>query len=128
MVGAAMRMRFVALVIAALWACTSNASADNPWEGPGMVSCSQYAQEVRSQGESMRSFFFSWAEGFMSGLNTHLGSPANLGAMDTNAQYAFIDQYCDQQPQSSYSHAVMSLYDKIRTQQGLHDWRPQPKY
>src|SRR6516162_2572096 len=123
-----MRTRFVALVIAALWACTSNAFADNPWEGPGTVSCSQYAQEVRSQGESMRSFFFSWAEGFMSGLNTHLGSPANLGAMDTNAQYAFIDQYCNQQPLSSYSNAVMSLYDKIRTQQGLHDWRPQPKY
>jgi hypothetical protein len=31
-----------------------------------MVSCSQYAQEVHSHGESMRSFFFSWAEGLRS--------------------------------------------------------------
>jgi hypothetical protein len=93
-----------------------------------MVSCSQYAQEVRSHGENMRAFFFSWAEGFMSGLNTRLGSPTNLGAMETNAQNAFIDQYCNQRSLSSYSDAVMSLYDTMRAQQGLHDWRPEPKY
>ena len=79
----------------------------------------------------MRSFYFSWAEGFMSGLNTApllLGNETNLAARDTNYQRAIIDQYCDQRPLASYVQAVMSLYDTMRSEQGLHDWRPTPKY
>jgi hypothetical protein len=79
----------------------------------------------------MRSFFFSWAQGFLSGLNTQpmlSGNGTNLAARATNYQQAFVDQYCDQRPLASYVQAVMSLYDTMRSEQGLRDWRPTPKY
>ena len=78
----------------------------------------------------MRQFYLTWAQGFMSGLNTGpllSGRAANLGASSTNDQQAFIDQFCDQRPVATYVAAVMSLYDTMRTGQGLNDWRPAPK-
>lgn len=129
-----MRMRLVLLASLPLrFFGTTTAFSQSPmsWTGPGAASCTQYAQAVRSGGENMRSFYFSWAEGFMSGLNTApllLGNETNLAARDTNYQRAIIDQYCDQRPLASYVQAVMSLYDTMRSEQGLHDWRPTPKY
>ena len=79
----------------------------------------------------MRAFYLSWALGFMSGLNTQpnlLGKASNLAARATDYEQAFIDQYCDQRPLASYVQAVLSLYDTMRSEEGLHDWRPVPKY
>jgi hypothetical protein len=56
------------------------------------------------------------------------GATSNLAARDTSYQQASIDQYCDQRPLASYVQAAMSLYDTMRSEQGLHDWRPAQKY
>jgi hypothetical protein len=78
----------------------------------------------------MRAFVFSWAQGFMSGVNSApmlSGQGTDLAASATNVQQAFIDQYCDQRPLATYVQAVLSLYDTMRSEQGLRDWRPKPK-
>ena len=79
-----------------------------------------------------RSLYFTWAQGFLSGVNTPLmmGSvrAANLAARALNEQQAFIDRFCDQRPLANYVAAVLSPYDAMRSEQGLHDWRPTPKY
>jgi hypothetical protein len=119
------------LVVTSLWICTT-ASAQEPsaWKGPGIASCTQYAQAVRSYGQ--RNFYFSWAQGFMSGLNTPLlmsgMKGTNLEGRTLEDQLSFVDRYCDQRPLAMYVNAVMSLYDNMRSEQGLHDWRPTPNY
>jgi hypothetical protein len=59
----------------------------------------------------------------MSGIKT-----TNLEGRELNDQMRFVDQYCDQRPLATYAQAVMSLYDTMRSEQGLHDWRGTPKY
>jgi hypothetical protein len=122
----------VSALVASLICVPVTASAEQlSWIGPGAASCSQYAQAVRISGENMRSFFFSWAQGFLSGVNTHpmlAGSSTNLAALAANSQQTLIDQFCDQHPLALYVNAVLSLYDSMRSEQGLHDWRPTPKY
>jgi hypothetical protein len=79
-----MRMRLLVLPTLSLWICSTTASGQGlTWTGPGAVSCTEYAKAVRSAGENMRLFYFSWAQGFMSGLNTApmlLGKGTNLAA------------------------------------------------
>jgi hypothetical protein len=93
---AAMRMRLVILAAVSLWICTTTASGEGVWSGPGMASCSQYAQHVRSQGEIFRNVYFSWAMGFMSGLNSPLmlsGMRAtDLGVTSMADQQSFVDR------------------------------------
>jgi hypothetical protein len=126
-------MKVVVATASSLWVWTTTASSESlVWNGAGIRSCTQYAQNVRSGGEDMRSFFFTWAQGFMSGLNASLlvssQTPVNQAAKSVNDQQAFIDRYCDQKPLADYVNAVLSLYDTMRSEQGLHDFRVPPKY
>ena len=58
-----MRMRLVIFAIVPSWISTTLAAAQNlSWAGPGGVSYTRYAKAVRTGGENMRSFFFSWAQ------------------------------------------------------------------
>jgi hypothetical protein len=129
-----MRMRCVALAMVSFWICTTPASAQSTsaWKGAGTSWCGEYAQNVRSGGQNMRDFYFTWAQGFMSALNTPplMSGVAitNLEARTPPEQQAFIDQFCNQHPTASYVGAVLSLYDTMRSEQGLHDWRSSPKY
>jgi hypothetical protein len=120
------------LATVSLWFCTTTASGQTVWSGVGgSSSCTQYAQAVRSGGENIRNFYFTWAQGFMSGINSPLMEPGkslNLAARAMNDQQAFIDRFCDQRPLAYFVEAVLSLYDTMRTEQGLHDWRRTPKY
>jgi hypothetical protein len=61
---------FMAVVISSTLFCTAASSGEQSWSGPGGVSCAEYAKAVRNDSLHMRSFFFSWAQGFMSGVNT----------------------------------------------------------
>jgi hypothetical protein len=122
---------FMAVVISSTLFCTAASAAssgEQSWAGPGMVSCAEYAKAVRlaPKGDEMRSFFFSWAQGFISGVNTLpmlLGKGTNLTASTTDAKLAFIEQFCEQRPMAAYVQAVIVLYDTMRQGQGLHDWR-----
>ena len=124
-------MRVIALAMMSL--CATAASGKEKeiaaYVGPGAGTCSQYADHVRAQGESARMFYYTWAQGFMSGLNATpnlLDKPADLLGRSIDAQKAFIDQFCDQYPLGGYPQAVVYLYDAMRKEQGLHDWRPTP--
>jgi hypothetical protein len=120
-----------------LWICTTPASTQGGetdqgmWVGPGAVSCDRYAQEVRSMGNPQRIFYFSWAQGYMSGLNSvvlYSAKNTNLGGRDVEDQLARLDRFCDQHPLATYVQAVLNLYDAMRSEQGLADWRPAPKH
>ena len=125
-----MVMRAIALSMMSLVATAASGKDERAAHiGPGAQPCSQYAQDVRAQGKSARMFYYTWAQGFMSGLNTApnvLDKPADLFGRSIDAQLSYIDQYCDQHPLGGYAQAVIWLYDAMRKEQGLHDWRPTP--
>jgi hypothetical protein len=65
--------------------------------------------------------FFSWALGFMSGLNTDLlpDRETNLNDLSSQAQKEFIKSYCKEHPHSAYFEAVFGLFNRMRGEQGL---------
>jgi|SRR3974390_3207730 len=128
-------MRVIAPAIMSLlvFATAAFGQQQQMWSGAGAASCGQSAQRVRAPGilgEQAREIFFSWAQGFMSGLNSPLSNrDANLVGRSTDEQEHIIDFYCNQRPSASYVQSVINLYDFLRREQGLHDWRPaQPRY
>lgn len=129
-----MDTRILTLAAVSLWICATPASTqgqtvEGMWVGPGNTSCPNYVQEVRSKGSIMRNFYFSWAQGYLSGMNSvvlYSAKNTNLGSHDLSVQMDFIDRYCEQHPSAFYVQAVLSLFDHMRSEQGLGDWRPGP--
>ena len=65
--------------------------------------------------------FFSWAQGFMSGLNTDLlkRGETDLNGLPLDAQKQFVSSYCKEHPRAPYFEAVFKLFDKMRHDQSL---------
>ena len=65
--------------------------------------------------------YFSWAQGYMSGVNLAAGInnkdylPANLSAMTIAAQQRFIRDFCDRNPLKDFREAVDTLLGNIRS-------------
>ena len=93
--------------------------------GFGANSCALYRQNVQAK-EDMRMIYFSWAEGWMSGMNGAFLQArlfTDFGKIILEDMMANIDKICEKYPDESYTHAVVGLYDELRKMQGLPDWR-----
>ena len=65
-------MKHIALVVAFLSLSTTAWGAEKAaWGGPGLMSCEEFGKAYRKSPDN-ENLFFSWAMGFMSGLNTDL--------------------------------------------------------
>jgi hypothetical protein len=74
----------------------------------------------------------SWAMGYMSGLNALLSHNnrvwnehgyTDLGKRPAAGQFMFLRLYCDKHPLGYIIQAVEALYDDMRIEQRLPDWR-----
>jgi hypothetical protein len=97
--------------------------------GAGAISCAVYGQDFKRDPLDFGNFFFSWAQGFMSGLNTrHFGTHDTTdlqpASYPPDAQERFIEGYCDQHPLATFVDAVMMLWSDMRKSQGLPAERP----
>jgi hypothetical protein len=132
MMGLSMRMLPTAVVMLSLWVCATSASADDPASGVGANSCTQYVQDVRSRVGDARHFYFSWAQGFMSGMNGMLITQGirhtDLWRRPMENQIAALDRFCDVSPSALYMEGVIMLFNIMRQDQGLHDWKSPPTY
>jgi len=97
------------LVIAA------GANAQSLAVGPGAATCAQFAEAYAADASS-ESQYFSWAQGWLSGLNTSaLGKCGrgltawDLGTVPAGVQMTAIRQYCWAHPLDQYSHAVTAM-------------------
>ncbi|HEY6421138.1 MAG TPA: hypothetical protein VIX59_19245 [Candidatus Binataceae bacterium] len=90
------------------------------WMGPGTMSCAEFNGGL-SQHPKDESLFFSWALGFMSGLNTELlqHGETNLNSLSLDTQKQFIRSYCKDRARAPYFEAVFKLFDRMRHDQGL---------
>jgi hypothetical protein len=106
------------LVIAVFLGMTSISQAEEiAAQGVGTLTCRQFANMYRGHPELVENVFFTWAQGFMTGVNyakiaAHSKS-ANLGTMTTAKQKSFIRSYCDAHPSEVFLEAVTNLYFQL---------------
>ena len=97
--------------------------------GAGMQTCAVFLAHYKGSVPSLENFYFSWAQGYMSGLNVAVSrgvgnpGPADLNAMPAAAQLRFIRDFCEHNPLKRYSAPVEALLAKIRNSRpGLKSW------
>ena len=80
------------LIIAVLQFLTSNTARgeqEMAWTGAGSASCAKFANYYKESPEVWENHFFTWAQGFMSGLNTaFLASQRNANLSPTSLAIA----------------------------------------
>ena len=116
------KIRYLA-VIAAGSLLVSNIAASSEMQalaGIGAFSCGKFIADTEDS-EMMRSLYFFWAQGFLSGLNfKHFHNAqfaTNLSGSD--ALKLWIENYCKDDPLDYYSTAVVKLWHELRRRQGL---------
>ena len=126
-------MKRLALILAFLsFSALSRAAEKSAWQGPGTVSCGEFGKAYHKSLEN-ETLFFSWALGFMSGLNTDLlpNRATDLHGLPMETQKEAIRTYCNAHPRAAYFEAVFKLFDRMRHDQGLPSyvktWNEPPK-
>lgn len=125
--------RVAAAMTAATLLCLSETPACSQqaknfaFTGAGALSCAQFGQFYKASPDYNEMLYFTWAQGMMSGLNLAIaarGAPfSNLALWDNARQTQHIRAYCSNNPLAFYSRAVIDLFDAMRREQGLPDWR-----
>ena len=89
--------------------------------GAGTKSCAVFARTYKDKPKTADMIYFSWAQGYMSGVNLAAGinnkdyRPANLNAMAVAVQQRFIRDFCDRNPLKDFREAVDTLLGNIRS-------------
>ena len=101
----------------------SLAREEAAWAGVGTTSCANFASQFRKDPQLAEVIFMTWAQGFMSGLNTQYLPPhASTDLLSTDypsdRQAVFIRSYCDNHPLKDFVQAVMELWTVMRHSQG----------
>lgn len=104
----------VRLATALLVAQISTADAGTAVTGPGTATCAEYANLYKRSPKSTDSVFLSWAQGFLSGMNSEAilahRPTADLGSLSLDEQGEQIRLYCDEHPLGDYVQAVLTLF------------------
>ncbi len=114
-------MKRLAVALAALCIWSQAWAAEKAgWQGAGTMLCSEFEQAISKHSED-ENLFFSWAQGFMSGLNTDLlpHGGTDLNELPMQMQKQAIRSYCNDHPRASYFEAVFKLYNRMRRDQSL---------
>lgn len=104
---------FILLAAAALG--SASPPDDFSAQGAGTKSCADFASLYRTDPQMSEDFYFSWAQGMMSGMNTQKliehKKTVNLNSYSISDQKMMIRSYCDAHPLWSYFEAVFVLYN-----------------
>jgi len=90
---------------------------DHTLNGVGATTCAQFASKYGQNPSVIEAVYFSWAQGYMSGLNVGAlafhGSAKALDSMPFEDQQSAVRDYCNGHPLALYPEAVMSLYTHL---------------
>jgi hypothetical protein len=85
--------------------------------GVGMVSCLEFAKGYQQDPTSTEHYFFAWAQGYMTGLNSSMfatnKSRKNLGGWPLEQQKQHIRAFCDKRPLANFVLAVTDLFNNL---------------
>jgi len=116
-----MKKLALALTLSLLSVSAQSIAAEKAgWSGSGTIACAEVTDAIQQHPED-ENLLFSWAQGFMSGLNTDLleHGETDLNGLPLDAQKQFVRSYCKEHPRAPYFEAVFKLFDKMRHDQGL---------
>jgi len=85
--------------------------------GVGMHSCAEFAKSYMANPTAAEDIYFTWAQGFMSGLNLSDAASGRaykaINGGDMATQKAYIRSYCDVHPLAQYVGAIVQLYTTL---------------
>jgi hypothetical protein len=108
---------FSFLAVIAVTADFQNANAEG--YGVGIHSCAEFAKLYASNPSMAEDIYFTWAQGFMSGLNmasaVYTGSARNFEGTRAEmlAEKIRVRSYCDTHPLAQYLSAIIDLYNSF---------------
>jgi hypothetical protein len=109
---------FVSVLLMLLASGQVNAQQSLIFTGAGTRTCGQFAEAYRASPEVNELFYFSWAQGFMSGRNSVLAENnqliRDLASLSMDEQQSFIRHYCNQFPLDLYYSAVIKLHNSLK--------------
>jgi hypothetical protein len=95
---------------------TPSAGFSYPVHGAGSASCAEFAKMYQGDPEHVEDAFFSWAQGFMSGINlaavTTQRPTRDLAGVAADQRRA-LRTYCANNPLRTYMDAVTEFYAKL---------------
>jgi hypothetical protein len=105
----------LASLITAVPLCPALGEAQN--FGHGLATCAQFAEDYKASPQLNETLYFTWAQGFMSGLNVasireHATFRDVSGASIDSLKSSFRT-YCDQHPLRLYEEAVFTAYQAL---------------
>lgn len=84
--------------------------------GAGVSTCAEVTAYVNDHPDKAI-MFFSWAQGFMSGLNVQKSltrqKSHDLGTLSTSDQQERLKSVCEQNPTASYGSIVLAFYNSL---------------
>jgi hypothetical protein len=129
-VGIPVVVRFVLVILGGL----TIGSAVNGAEmtGVGSQTCAKFASDYRSSPEFTENLYFTWAQGYLGGLNMGIRimgvrmtdakakekNGRDLMGLTLDAQMAFLRDYCNQHPLAAYYQAVVQLFSQLPWKHG----------
>jgi len=85
--------------------------------GVGAQTCGQFANLYRRAPNAVETTYFSWAQGYMSGINMMRvgtdGASQNMASISVEAQQRMLREYCNERPLADFIEAVNHLYWKF---------------
>ena len=85
--------------------------------GPGAVLCAEFNRGYRATGKRIEDHFFTWAQGFMSGVNDALYDTVgyrDLRSLSIAQQKQSLRAFCLQNPASQYRGAIPPLLKSMK--------------
>ena len=87
-------------------------------KGAGVRTCGQFATEYRENPTLTEQLYFTWAQGFMTGLNVSTllsgkGQWRDINARTVEDEEAYLRDYCDRHPLEEYEMGVLDLWSKL---------------
>jgi hypothetical protein len=111
--GQAMRYQTVALLLV----LTNAADAASPvpdTAGVGLATCAVFGKEYRANPDYAEAIWFSWLQGYMSGLNAVLKlsdqARHNLDGMTPDEKKQYVRRFCNEHPLDYYITGAKKLF------------------
>jgi hypothetical protein len=96
------------------WTTSALAAEGKITYGAGMVSCAEWRQYRSTGNKSAELQMQAWLDGFLSAYNTQSDNPDFLAPKPQSiAYYAWIDNYCDQNPLNALVQAAFALQKEL---------------
>ncbi len=101
--------------------------------GLGLQTCGEFAKSYVGNPTVVEDTYFTWAEGFMSGLNFVTavykmpGREFSSGDISMQSYQSYIRAFCNQHPMAQYLEAVFALYSSLPLTQSNSSFGDIPK-